>query len=165
MTSFDRFSKRCKMRLDFDDQIQVRYTHGDGQNFDTWVSGAEALQRLETTEAKDHLRSLSQLSADDLKIVLHSLPDSARNHVRRLLRDRIADQVQSTIGGNLIGDALADAVRGRDRAGEARLSPEDRWLALMRYEPFRLRVLELAWTQLEGSFPDDESRPEPDDWL
>jgi hypothetical protein len=35
----------------------------------------------------------------------------------------------------------------------------------MHYEPFRLKLLELAWIALEGSFPDTETESEPDDWI
>jgi hypothetical protein len=165
MTSFDQFRKRCKMRLDFDDQIQVRYAHFNGEHFDAWVSGEEALRRLESTEAEEQLRSLSRLSADDVRIVLQSLPDSARKKVRSFLRDEVADRLESGFGGNPIGDALVDAVRGRTSDTDAVRSQKERWLALMRFEPFRQRVFELAWIQLEGSFPDHEPESSPDEWL
>lgn len=165
MTNFDQFSQRCKMRHDFGDQIQVRYRHADGTHYDTWVSGTEALQRLESMAAEDQLRSLDRLDANDLRAIVDSLPDALRRTVRRSLRDRLADHLESTLGGNLIGDALSDAARGRSPAAGSSTSEGDRWQALLRYEPFRQKALELAWIALEGSFPDDESKSEPDDWV
>jgi len=41
------------MRHDFDDQIQVRYTHTDGESFDTWVSGEEVLGRINSVESEE----------------------------------------------------------------------------------------------------------------
>ncbi len=165
MTNYDQFSQRCKMRHDFGDQIQVRYQHSDGTHYDTWVSGTEALQRLESIAAEDQLRSLSRLDADDLRIIVDSLPDTIRKTVRRSLRDRLADRLESAIGGNPIGDAMSEAARGQSPAAGSSTSEADRWHALLRYEPFRQRVLELAWIALEGSFPDDETKTEPDDWV
>lgn len=165
MTNFARFSKRCKMRHDFDDQIQVRYQHLDGQDYDTWVSGEEALQRLESLEAEEQLKSLSNLSRDDLQVVLRSLPEKIRDIAQRRLRDELADSLETGIGGNLIGDALAGAARGQGTGGETAAAEKERWLTLLHYGPFRKIVLELAWIQLEGSFPEVESGQERDDWL
>ena len=165
MTPFGEFSDRCKMRYDFSDQIQVRYEHVDGKYYDTWVSGTEALQRLESVETERQLRSLSRLSTDELRLVLEALPEATRNMVRHTLRDRLADGLESTIGGNLIGDALSDVVRGQTISSETAGSERERWRALMHYEPFRLKLLELAWIALEGSFPDTETESEPDDWI
>jgi hypothetical protein len=165
MTNFVQFSKRCKMRHDFDDQIQVRYQHLDGQDYDTWVSGEEALRRLGSSEAEEQLKSLNNLSRDDLRVVLRSLPERIRDIVQRRLRDELADTLETGIGGNLIGDALAGAARGQGTAGETAASEKERWLALLHYGPFRKIVLELAYIQLEGSFPEVESGQEPDDWL
>lgn len=165
MTTFGQFADRCKMRHDFGDQIQVRYQHPDGQNFDTWVSGTEALQRLEAIQTEKQIESLNRLSMDDLRVVVKSLPEAAKNLIRRSLRDEIANRLESGIGGNLIGDALSDSIRGHSPTIDPAISDKDRWPALMRYEPFRHIVLELAWSQLEGSFPDVDADQEPDDWL
>lgn len=165
MTSFSQFSSRCKMRHDFGDQIQVRYLHAGGEYYDTWVSGTEALQRLDSIETEAQLRSLSHLKPADLRLVLEMLPEASRNVVRRKLRDKLADQLEAAIGGNPFGDAFSDVVRGQTPASEPAMMEKDRWLALLRYEPFRQKVLELAWIDLEGSFPDDEPEDEPDDWI
>lgn len=165
MTTFSQFSARCRMRHDFDDQIQVRYRHVDGVDYDTWVSGTEALQRLEALDSEEQLRSLRHLKQDDLRLVLHSLPDATRKMLHSSLRDMMADRLETTIGGNPIGDALSDAVRGQNNLARENTLEKDRWLALMHFEPFRQKVLELAWIDLEGSFPDVESGSEPDDWI
>lgn len=165
MTDFERFSKRCKMRHDVGDQLQVRYVNGNEEHYDTWVSGAEALQRLDSIEAEEQIRALGKLNLVDLRLVIQSLPESTARMVRRSMRDELADRLEEGIGGNLIGSALADAVRGRSKTTDSSVSEKDRWQALMRYEPFRRQVLELAWIQLEGSFPDVDSAAQPNDWL
>ncbi len=164
MVNFSLFGERCKMRHDFDDQIQVRYRHGEGEEFDTWVSGLEALQRLRSEAAEERLKGLSQLAGDDLKLVLDSLPEITKGSARESLRDALADRLQNSFGGNIIGDALSDSARGRSTAPESANAKKQRWLALLKYEPFRQRVLHLAWIQLEGSFPKSEPNAEPDDW-
>lgn len=165
MVTFTQFQQRCKMRHDFDDQIQVRYQHDGQEAIDTWVSGSEALQRLQSEATKAQIRALSRLSLSDLRIVLEELPDAATDAARRSFRDALADQLQDTVGGNLIGDALSDSVRGRPPVTEDTTSERERWRALLHYEPFRQIILELAWRQLEGSFPDDGPGLPPDDWL
>jgi hypothetical protein len=108
---------------------------------------------------------LSELDPNDLRIVIASLPESTKYAVRQSLTEKAAEQLEALIGGNLIGDAIAKAVRGRDAEPASGLSDEDRWRALIRFAPFRQIVLELAWIQLEGSFPDSGAEPPPDDWL
>ena len=164
-TTFSQFCDRCKIRHDFGDQLQVRYRHVDGEPYDTWVSGAEASQRWRSDVTEEQLRSLSRLDIDTLRIVLDSLPDKVRDKARRSLRERAADELKEQIGGNVIGDSLSDALRGRSSTPETAASERERWRALLQYAPFRLKVLELAWIQLEGSFPDTEQPSEPDDWL
>jgi hypothetical protein len=165
MVTFTLFCESCRMRHDFDDQIQVRYQHGDGDEIDTWVSGTEAEKRLRSEVTEEELRGLSLLSVSDMKIVLDSLPNHARNLARKSLRDRLADHVEDSIGGNVIGDALSDSVRGESRDPGRVGSGEERWQALLKYDPFRRKVLELAWYQLEGSLPEVKSDHDPEDWL
>lgn len=153
------------MRHDFGDQIQVRYQQKGEEHYDTWVSGNEALQRLESVETEQQIMSLSLLNLDELKIVVESLPETARRAARQSLREELADRLESGIGGNLIGDALADTIRSRKSDQTPDLTDKDRWQALIRYEPFRQKVFELAWIQLEGSFPDSEPEPPSDDWF
>jgi len=165
MSQFRQFSERCKMRHDFGDQIQVRYQHPGGEHYDTWVSGSEVLQRLNSLESEEQLRGLSRLTLEDLKIVYQSLPDAARETVRGSLRDELADRLEKNIGGSVIGDSLSKAVRGRSTLSDTTQSEKERWTALIRYEPFHQIVLNLAWIQLEGSFPEANIDPRPGDWL
>jgi hypothetical protein len=153
------------MRHDFGDQIQVRYFHTDGEHYNTWVSGTEALQRLQSIEVEAQLRSLSRLNADDLKLVIEGLPEAAKDMLRPNVRDEMAERLESMIGSNLIGEALSDAVRGQTSSTESTPSEKDRWHALLHYEPFRHKVLELAWIALEGSFPDVEETRKLGDWI
>jgi hypothetical protein len=87
-----------------------------------------------------------------------------KKKLRRKLIDRFADEVEEAVGGNLIGDNLADAVRGRDSSADPEESEREKWRTYLENENFRARVLELAWIQLEGSFP-DEQPVELDDWM
>ena len=162
MTSFKEFRRRCKMRFDFGDQIQVRYRHIDGEEYDTWVSGEEALKRLKSDDAADRLEDLGRTDWRKIQELRDRLLDDVRNALRSEFQDRLADGLEETLGGNPIGDNLADAVRGKEDQEE-----EDRatqWAPLIREPAFREIVLELAWIQLEGSFPDIGSVDEPDDW-
>lgn len=165
MVTYNQFCRRCRMRHDFNDQIQVRYQQDDQEAIDTWVSGSEALQRLRSESVDRQIEGLRQLSLDDIKIVIDALPDAARARAERTLRDDLAKRLQETIGGNPVGDALSDSVRGRTPASGDNLTEKERWRALLRHEPFRQKVLELAWRQLEGSLPASERDVGPDDWL
>ncbi|UCG23441.1 MAG: hypothetical protein JSW55_15005 [Chloroflexota bacterium] len=152
------------MRLDFADQIQVRYHHLNEEEYDTWVSGTEALKRVRSQATEEQLKELSRLNRRDLKLVLDALPELAKGLARESLRDVLADHLQENLGGNILGDSLSDAMRGQNTAAEP-IDAERRWRALLRYEPFRQKVLDLAWIQLEGSFPDVEPGADLDDWL
>ena len=162
MTSYQQFIRRCKIRYDFDDQIQVRYQHSDGESYDTWVSGEEIVSRIESGEAKERLRALKNLNLDALRQLREDLPEKGKERAWSTLKDQLADSLEESIGGNIIGDSFADAVRGSDDDYEP---GQDHWLLLLQETAFRSRVLELAWIQLEGSFPDDDSTEEPDDWI
>ena len=162
MTPYQQFIRRCKMRYDFDDQIQVRYQHSDGESFDTWVSGEEVMSRIESDEAEGRLRALKNLNLDALRQLKEDLPEKGKERAWSTLKDQFADSIEESIGGNIIGDSFADSVRGYDDEFE---TGQDRWLLLLQEPAFRTRVLELAWIQLEGSFPDDDSIEEPDGWI
>ena len=164
MASFTIFRENSKMRHDFADQIQVRYRHVDGEEYDTWVSGDEVLQRLSSEASEEKLRRLSRLDLEELRKAKEQLPEQGKDEMEHSLISRLADEVEGFIGGNVIGDSLADAVRG-DRV-EKRDSDDrkSRWVTLLRNEIFRMKVLELAWIQLEGSFPESDFPEELDDW-
>ena len=165
MVTFTLFCDRCKMRHDFDDQVQVRYQRGNEEAIDTWVSGTEVIQRLRSEVTEAEIEGLGQMSVDDMKIVIDSLPEMARNVARESLRDKLADRLKDNIGGNIIGDSLSGSVRGNPRSSEHAMSEKERWRVLLQYDPVRQGVLALAWIQLEGSLPDTDMDPEPDDWL
>lgn len=167
MTTFDQFRAQTKMRHDFRDQIQVRYRHSDGQEYDTWVSGQEALARLQTAAAEQRLKAISSLDWQQIRAAGEQLPDQAQEKLRDRLKNKLADAVEDTIGGNPIGDQLAGKVRGRDPVSNPVADPRDaekqRWQTLLQDDTFRATILELAWIQLAGSFPQETN--EPDDWM
>lgn len=165
MTSFQYFCENTRLRHDFDDQIQVRYTHSDRQEYDTWVSGEEIIQRIRSEDAEEMLEGLSDLDRAQLVKLKEHLPDLGRNTMNEYLRNRIADELEGFIGGNIIGDNLADALRGRldDQADGPGVKKF--WKSLLRDESFQLQVKTLAWVQLRGSFPEVDSTIEPDDWI
>lgn len=153
------------MRHDFDDQIQVRYRHHDGEFYDTWVSGEEVLGRMRTKAQEDRLKGIKNLSWHQIGKAGERLPDEVKERVEDWLLNNLADGLDENLGGNLLGDALAGAIRGEDRAGSSVEIAKERWSALLYDKKFRAGVLELAWIQLEGSFPEDSPVEEPDDWI
>jgi hypothetical protein len=163
MTTFAQFCARSKMRYDFGDKIQVRYHHRDGKDYDTWVSGEEVLQRLRSASAERRLRALRHLDWDDVREAKEQLPEEGKKRLHDLFRDRLGDAVEGWIGGNIIGDSLAEAARGHERpaADEA----TERWRQRLHEEPFRALVLELAWIQLRGSFPGEAGPADDDGWV
>ena len=67
MTAFANFARRCRMRHDFADQFQVRYHHPNGEHYDTWVSGEEALSRLRSAGAEERCASWAGNPASGLR--------------------------------------------------------------------------------------------------
>lgn len=165
MTSFTEFRANCKMRHDFGDQIQIRYRHADGEDYGTWVSGEEVLQRMRSKVTELRLRGLSRLDRKQLAETREKLPAESKAKAHRSLSDMLGDSVERTIGGNIIGDSVADAVRGTDTETDDQDEEKQRWTAYLQDDIFRAGVLELAWIQLEGSFPNENSDMEPDDWV
>lgn len=147
------------MRHDFADQFQVRYRHPNGESYDTWVSGEEALSRLRAAGAQERLRELGRLQPDDLRAAWDESRREAKRTLIDQLRDRLGDGVESVTGGNPLGDSLADNVRGRDEA------EGEEWAGYLHDEAFRAVALELAWINLRGSFPEPDVTDEPDDWV
>jgi hypothetical protein len=162
MTSYTQFCRNCRMRYDFADQIQVRYRHGDGEEYDTWVSGEEVLQRLRSDAAESKMEELRRLEWRQIRELRDRLPSEARDKLKSELQDRLADGLEEALGANQISQSLADALRGGKGGREA--DREIEWPLLITDQAFRDKVLELAWIQLEGSFPADGRAGEPDDW-
>lgn len=164
MTSFEQFCARTKMRHDFSDQIQVRYEHGDGEAYDTWVSGEEVMQRLRSEAAERRLRGLSRLDWQEIQEAKEKLPQEGKERLEEEARDRLADGVEDVLGNNVIGESLADAVRGRERGED---DDATLWRQRLQREAFQEKVLELAWINLRGSFPEEDEGAfdEADDWI
>jgi hypothetical protein len=165
MPTFKDFTTKAKIRPDFGDMIQIRYVHTDGDDYDTWVSGEEVLQRLASETAEQRLQGISQLDWDAIEEAKDKLPEEGKKKLRRKLIDRLSDEVKGAIGGNVIGDSFADAISGRDSTEDPYEAEREKWRTHLKEPPFRAKVLELAWIQLEGSFPADDNPEEPDDWM
>lgn len=153
------------MRHDFGDQIRVRYRHTNGEDYDTWVSGSEVLGRMESRAAEKRLRGLLKLNWQQIQEAKERVPDEAEEKAKNWLLDILADGLEDNLGGNLIGDSLADSIRGENDLDASTELAKARWTNLLYDERFRAGVLELAWIQLEGSFPEDSHAEEPDDWI
>lgn len=165
MTTFPHFFANCKMRHDFGDQIQVRYRHTDGEDYDTWVSGEEVLGRIRSQATEERLRGLMKLNWGQIQEAKDRLPEEVKKKTERWLLDILANGLEDNLGGNLIGDSLADAIGGgKDKDASTEVA-KGRWINLLHDELFRAGVLELAWIQLEGSLPEDSPAEEQDDWI
>ena len=165
MTTFQQFADRCKMRHDYRDMIQVRYSHSSGEEFDTWVSGEEILQRLESAAAEERLRKLSSLDLNELRKTADELPAQARDYGEISAKDRLAGEIEDFLGDSVISESLADTIRGGTSRETTDVPEGDRWRAYLQDPIFRAKVVKIAWIQLEGSFPEEESKEKPDDWV
>lgn len=164
MTTFIQFCAGAKMRHDFSDQIQVRYPHPSGENFDTWISGEEVMSRLKTMSREQIIHSFSRMNWTEAKAALQRELDEGQQKAQRSLKERLAGLVEDNIGGNIFGDTLADNVRGVDSSADSREQEKALWQQRLHNDAFRAVALELAWINLEGTFP-PESSAEPDDWV
>lgn len=164
MTNFIQFCAKAKMRHDFSDQIQVRYPHPSGEDFDTWISGEEVMSRLKTISRETLIHSFSRMNWTEAKAALQREIDKGKSKARRGLKDRLADAVQDSVGGNIFGDTLADNIRGIDSSTDPRVQEKAMWQQRLQSDAFRAVALELAWINLEGTFP-DEPTAVPDDWI
>ncbi len=165
MTNFNQFCAGAKMRHDYSDMIQIRYPHPNGENFDTWISGEEVMQRLDTQARERLIKSFSQKNWPEAKDALQQEVEKGKDKARRSLKDRLADTISDQIGGNILGDTLADNVRGVDSNVDAYDREKAIWQNRLRDESFRAIVLELAWIDLAGSFPDENDEKSLDDWV
>jgi len=164
MTTFIQFCAGAKLRHDFSDQIQVRYSHPTGENFDTWISGEEVMSRLKTMSREQLIHSFSRMNWTKAKAALQQELDESKHKAQRGLKDRLAKMVEDSIGGNIFGDTLADNIRGLDSGVDPREQEKALWQQRLHHDGFRAVGLELAWINLEGTFP-DEPTAEPDDWV
>lgn len=160
MTTYEQFVNQCQARHDFGDVIQVRYTHFDGETYDTWVSGEEALGRLQSQAAEQRIQGLRRLDWDQVRKAAESLPEEARRKVQRTFKDLLADGVENALGTN-----LTQIISGRGSDEESTEAEKQYWQTLLKWDDFRHIVLKLAWIQLEGSFPDEGTDGKTDGWL
>ena len=152
------------MRYEFADQIRVRYQHANGEYYDTWVSGEEALNRLESAAAEQRLRSAGKIDWKLIRQLTDQLAEKAKKVGTDYLQEWVEEKVDQTFGGNPIGNSIVDSVSRDDLLTESS-DPAFQWRALLQDRVFKNQVLELAWIQLEGSFPDmDDSTPE-EEWI
>jgi hypothetical protein len=164
MTSFIQFCKRAKMRHDFSDQIQVRYTHPNGEEFDTWISGEEVMRRLSTSNREQLIRSFRRMNWQDIQDETKNMIGEGKEQASREVKDRLADAVSDALGDNIFGDTVADKIRGEDEDTDPYEQEKRQWQGRLHEEAFRMIALELAWINLEGTLPEEE-KAEPDDWV
>jgi hypothetical protein len=165
MTTFNQFCTGAKMRHDYSDMIQVRYTHANGEDFDAWVSGEEVMQRLDTQARERLIKSFSQKNWDDAKDAVRHEFEIGKDKARRNLKDRLADAVSDQIGGNIFGDTLADNVRGEDSNLDEYDREKAMWQNRLQDDAYRKIVLDLAWIDLSGIMPEENDDQNLDDWV
>ena len=164
MTTFSQFATKAKMRHDFSDQIQVRYRHPNGEDFDTWISGEEVMARLKTASREQLIKSFSQLNLEEAKEAGRREAEKGEEILRDRLKNKLADIVSDNVGGNLFGDTLADNIRGIDSNEDPYERQKQQWQNRLHDPAFRMVALRLAWSNLEGTFPDEGAEP-LDDWI
>jgi hypothetical protein len=152
------------MRHDFSDQIQVRYPHPNGEMFDTWISGEEVMRRLDSEARERLIRSFRKKAWRQLRNEASDLIDEGKKRARQSLKDKLADAASEAVGDHIFGETLADKIRGTDSAVDAYDQEGLLWQSRIKDGVFRKVALELAWINLEGTFP-DEINAEPDDWI
>ncbi|MCB9444438.1 MAG: hypothetical protein H6669_09395 [Ardenticatenaceae bacterium] len=165
MTTFNQFCAGVKMRHDYSNMIQVRYAHSNGETFDTWVSGEEVMQRLDTQSRARLIKSFSQKNWQEAKNAVRQEIEKGKEKARRSVKDRLADTISDQIGGNIFGDTFADNVRGVDSNVDAHNREKTTWQARLHDESFRAITLELAWINLDGTLPDEKDEKSLDDWV
>jgi hypothetical protein len=165
MTTQTQFNTSAKARHHHSDQIQVRYPHPNGKQYDTFVSGEEAMSRLNTQAQNRLIKSFSSKNWREAK---HSLKEEWRKGKKaseKKLRNRLGSFVQDKVGGNVFGDTLADNVRGVDSTIDPREAEKKLWQNRLHDAEFKQMVLNLAWLDLEGSLPKEDDPADTDDWV
>ena len=165
MTNFKQFCAQAKMRHDFSDMIQVRYPHPNGENYDTWISGEEVMSRLKTMSREALIRSFSQMNWEEAKTAVEREWQQGKEKSYWEVRKRSGDIFANYFGGHIFGETAADSIRGRDSTGDPQEDEKLRWQSRLHDPAFRAVALELAWIDLEGSFPEESFNEEPDDWV
>jgi hypothetical protein len=165
MTTQAQFFAKAKTRHHQSDTIQVRYPHPNSNNYDTYVSGEEAMSRL-NSQAKDRLiKSFSTKNWDQAKRSLKDEWRKGKEASGKKLKDHLGDFVQDQVGDNVFGDTLADNVRGVDSTQDPREAEKQLWQSHLHDAEFKEMILQLAWLDLEGSLPKEDDPEEVDDWV
>ena len=102
MTTFHQFARRARMRHDFSDQIQVRYSHANGEEFDTWISGEEVLARLKTASREELIKSFSQMNLAQAKRGVKKEIEERKKQFRSDVMDRLGGLVEDNIGATFL---------------------------------------------------------------
>ncbi|MEJ2748969.1 MAG: hypothetical protein P8183_13845 [Anaerolineae bacterium] len=166
MTTFNQFCAGAKMRHDYSDMIQVRYPHPTGENFDTWVSGEEVMQRLNTQARERLIKSFSQKNWQEAKDAARQELEKGKKTIRRSLKNRLADVVSDQLGDNIFGNTLADNVRDADSNTDTYGREKVIWQSRLHDTDFREIVLQLAWIDLADTLPQEKSESRHhDDWV
>lgn len=165
MTQFATFATNLKIRHDFSDQLMARYAHPTGEDFDTWISGEEAEARLKTADRKKLIQQFSTLNREDAKRIVRSELEESKQQAKKGLFGRLGDLVEDNLGGNPIGDTLADRVRGRDSTIDPRDREKQKWVKRLQDPAFRMMIIQLAWLDLRDVLPDESQASDFDDWV
>jgi len=164
MTTQTQFLTKAKARHHHKDMIQIRYPHPNKKKYDTFVSGEEAISRLDT-QAQDRLiKSFSTKNWDQAKHSIKGEYQKGKEVSGKKFKNRLGDFVQDKVGGNVFGDTLADNVRGVDSTKDPREAEKELWQSRLHDSEFKEMVIQLAWIDLEGSLP-QEDETETDDWV
>lgn len=165
MTHYIQFCAKAKMRHDYSDMIQVRYPHPDGEKYDTWISGEEVMSRLKTMSREALIRSFSQMNWTEARTAVEREWQQGKEKSYWELRKRGGDIFAGYFGGHIFGETVADNIRGIDSNVDDAAAEKQRWQSRLHDPAFRAVALELAWINLEGSFPEEPFNEEPDDWV
>jgi len=165
MTNYIQFCDKAKMRHDFSDMIQVRYRHRNGEKYDTWISGEEVLSRLKTMSREALIRSFSRMNWAEAKTAVEREWQRGKEKSYWELRERSGDIFADYFGGHVFGETVADNIRGQDSTVDRQDEEKQRWQGHLHDPAFRAIALELAWVNLEGSFPDEPLDEKPNDWV
>lgn len=165
MTTQTQFIAKAKARHHHSDQIQVRYPHPNKKKYDTFVSGEEAMSRLNTNAQDRLIKSFSTKNWGQAKSSIKGELHKGKKASGKKLKHRLGGYVEDKIGGNVVGDTLADNVRGIDSTKDPREIEKEMWQERLHDTEFKDMVLYLAWLDLDGSLPKEDDPNDVDDWV
>ena len=164
MTTIVQYAAGVKMRHDFSDQIQVRYRHPDGEDYDTWVSGEEALARLKTLSREQLIRSFRRLNWEQAIEAIEREVDKGKEQAKGRFLNRLTQGVTDTLGDHIFSQTINDKLRGSRSEEDPREREKRLWQQRLEDERFRAMVIEIAWRNIGDSLP-PETAVAPDDWI